>query len=241
MKAIRPFLGDGKAKVYFGVWESNHSKIYVNLEAKLLKIEPVYKRFLKRMLDVSGALCLLLLLLPVTSLIGLVLLFINKGKIFFTQVRPGKGERLFVLLKFKTIKDPEKDSYLSETERITPFGKILRSTSLDEIPQLLNILKGDMSFVGPRPLLPEYLPLYSDFQKKRHSVLPGITGWAQVKGRNLLSWEEKFLLDVYYSENISWCLDTKIILLSFLTVFSQKGIYDKNDQIVEKFKRNKIS
>jgi lipopolysaccharide/colanic/teichoic acid biosynthesis glycosyltransferase len=191
------------------------------------------------MLDISGAAFLLLLLLPVMGFIGLFLLFYNRGKIFFTQVRPGKEEKLFVLLKFKTMKEPKKGSLLSETERITTFGKILRRSSLDELPQLLNILKGEMSFIGPRPLLPEYLPLYSDFQKKRHTVLPGITGWAQVKGRNSLDWEERFLLDVYYVENISLLLDLKITLLSFLSLFSGKGVYDKNGQIVENFKGNK--
>jgi lipopolysaccharide/colanic/teichoic acid biosynthesis glycosyltransferase len=170
--------------------------------------------------------------------IALILLFHNKGQVFFTQIRPGKEERLFVLLKFKTMKDPENGFTLSETERITFIGRLLRRTSLDELPQLVNILKGDMSFVGPRPLLPEYLPLYSDFQKKRHSILPGITGWAQVKGRNQLSWEERFSLDIYYSENISFFLDAKIILLSFLKVFSGKGIYDEQGRMIEKFKGN---
>ncbi len=193
------------------------------------------------MLDISGAVFLLLFLLPVMGFIGLILLFSNKGKIFFTQVRPGKGEKLFILLKFKTIKEAEKGSLLSETERITSIGKVLRRTSLDELPQLVNILKGEMSFIGPRPLLPEYLPLYSDFQKKRHTVLPGITGWAQVKGRNSLSWEERFSLDVYYAENISLLFDLKIILLSFLSIFSGKGIYDKNGQIVENFKGSKTA
>jgi sugar transferase EpsL len=157
--------------------------------------------------------------------------------VLFKQKRPGKHEKPFVLLKFQTLR-PMSEAFISHHQRVTKFGNFLRKTSLDELPQLINVLKGEMSLIGPRPLLMEYLPLYNDFQKKRHSVLPGITGLAQVKGRNALSWEEKFKFDVHYVENLHWKLDFKIGIMSFLAIFSQRGIYDTNGQIVENFKGN---
>jgi len=195
----------------------------------------VYKRFFKRAFDILGAIFLLLFFLPFTIVIMIVLFFSNKGKIFFTQLRPGKEEKPFLLYKFRTMKDDVPEE-MSERERISGFGNILRKTSLDEIPQLIHVLEGKMSIIGPRPLLMEYLPLYSEVQRKRHSVLPGITGWAQVKGRNSISWKDRFELDVYYAENFSFGLDFKIVLLTFVKVILAKDIYDKNGQIVEKFK-----
>jgi undecaprenyl phosphate N,N'-diacetylbacillosamine 1-phosphate transferase len=191
------------------------------------------------MMDISVAGSLLILLFPLILLIGFILLFYNRGKVFFNQVRPGKGEKLFLLYKFRTMR-PESLTHLSDDERITKFGHFLRKTSLDELPQLINVIKGDMSLVGPRPLLIEYLPLYSDRQRKRHSVLPGITGLAQVNGRNSISWKDKFDFDVQYVENLSFGMDLKILLLSFSKVFSRKGIYDEKAQIVEKFKGNEV-
>ncbi len=194
----------------------------------------MYKNFSKRILDIIGASFLLILLFPIMGFIGLILLFYNKGRIFYAQIRPGKGERPFLLYKFQTMRNlSEKDT--SETDRITRFGTILRKTSLDELPQLLNVLKGDMSFIGPRPLLLEYLPLYSDNQRKRHFVLPGITGWAQINGRNTICWEEKFILDLYYIDNVSFWLDLKILFSTFLKVFSGKGVYSDQGRNIEKF------
>ncbi len=198
----------------------------------------MYRRFSKRILDFAGALFLLALLVPFIFLICLLLLFYNKGQIFFTQRRPGKDEKPFLLYKFQTMATIG-TGYCSESERITKFGNILRKTSIDEIPQLINVLKGEMSFIGPRPLLMEYLPLYSDVQRKRHTLLPGITGWAQVNGRNSISWEEKFSLDLYYTEQLSFSLDLKIISLSILRILAREDIYTKNGAVVEKFKGNK--
>ncbi|HWZ23623.1 MAG TPA: sugar transferase [Cytophagaceae bacterium] len=197
----------------------------------------MYKSRLKRILDIIGALFLLTILSPIMVLISVILLFFNKGQIFFTQMRPGKDESPFLLYKFQTMKNlPENE--VSEADRITRIGAVLRKTSLDEIPQLLNVLKGEMSLVGPRPLLMEYLPLYTDDQRKRHSVLPGITGWAQVNGRNSISWKEKFRLDVYYADNISFWLDLKILFITFFKVIAGKGVYNKERAIVEKYKGN---
>jgi len=172
-------------------------------------------------------------------LLCIVLLFYNKGTIFFTQLRPGKNEQPFLLYKFCTMETITKEEDGSETESITPLGNILRKSSFDEIPQLLNVLKGEMSLIGPRPLLMEYLPLYSDNQRKRHSVLPGITGWAQINGRNSISWTEKFRLDVYYAENINFWLDLKILFITFFKVLPGKGVYNEEGKIIEKFKGNK--
>jgi lipopolysaccharide/colanic/teichoic acid biosynthesis glycosyltransferase len=197
----------------------------------------VYKKFLKRILDIFGALTLLILLSPLLIVICIILFFSTRGNIFFTQWRPGKDEKPFLLYKFRTMNEDLPDD-LSERARISWFGNILRKTSLDEIPQLVHVLEGKMSIIGPRPLLMEYLPLYSEEQRKRHSVLPGITGWAQVKGRNMLPWAERFKLDVYYTENYSLWLDVKILFLTFFKVLSAKDIYDQDGQMVQKFKGN---
>ncbi len=194
----------------------------------------MYKRFSKRILDIFGAFVLLVLLSPIFMLQVLIFFWLNKGNVFFTQIRPGKDGTPFLLYKFKTMKDEMPG--LSEKDRISWIGNIARSTSMDELPQLLNVLKGEMSIIGPRPLLMEYLPLYSENQRKRHTVLPGITGWAQVKGRNSITWTERFELDVYYVEHLSFFLDFKILLLSFYKVVVAKEVYGPNGEIVEKFK-----
>ena len=186
----------------------------------------MYKIYLKRPFDFTIALVGLLLLSPIFILVTIGLFFANNSKPFFLQTRPGKNEKLFRIVKFKTMND-KKDAagnLLSDAERLTAIGSFVRKTSLDEIPQLLNVLKGDMSIIGPRPLLVEYLPLYNETQKRRHHVKPGITGWAQINGRNAISWEDKFTLDVYYVENQSFLLDLKIIFLTIKKVFVSEGI-----------------
>lgn len=166
-----------------------------------------------------------------------------KGSPFFLQKRPGKDERIFKIIKFRTMNDfkDAEGKLLPDGERLTSLGKFIRSTSLDEIPQLLNVIKGDMSIIGPRPLLPEYLSLYDTIQKKRHHVKPGITGWAQVNGRNAISWEEKFKLDVYYVQNVTFALDVKILLKTVKKVFIREGINTENSVTTEAFKGSKNS
>ena len=198
----------------------------------------MYKHFFKRLLDIVFAFFGLLILSPLFSIITIGLFFSNNGNPFFFQNRPGKQGKLFKIIKFKTMNDKSDVSgnLLSDSERLTKIGKYIRENSLDEIPQLINVLKGDMSLVGPRPLLAEYLPLYNDVQKRRHDVKPGITGWAQVNGRNAISWEQKFEYDVWYLDNISCALDLKII---FLTIEKIKvGIYSKNSSTVNPFNGN---
>lgn len=177
----------------------------------------MYKNYGKRILDVIGATVLLALLAPLFVII-LVVYAIRKEKPFFVQLRPGKNEKPFFLIKFRTMREPKKGEDPHAPERITAWGKLLRKTSLDEIPQLWNVLKGDMSLVGPRPLLMEYLNLYSKEQKKRHQVKPGITGYAQIHGRNLLSWKKKLELDVYYVENYNLWLDLYVLMMTPLTI-----------------------
>lgn len=183
-------------------------------------------RINKNISDRLFALFLLVLLSPLLLLLVVLLAIQNRGTPFFTQVRPGKNTRFFTIYKLKTMRDTRnaKGELLPDMERITFLGKIIRKLSLDELPQLWNVLKGEMSFVGPRPLLPEYVPLYSKEQNKRHDVLPGITGWAQVNGRNSLSWEEKFKLDVDYVNNQSLGLDLKILLMTIVKVVKSEGV-----------------
>lgn len=187
----------------------------------------IYQRYIKRTLDFTGALLLLIILSPLMLVTIVVLHFANKGAgVFFAQERPGKDERIFKALKFKTMTD-ERDTngrLLPDAQRLTPVGRLVRSTSIDELPQLINILRGDMSFIGPRPLLVQYLPLYSPEQHRRHNVTPGMSGWAQVNGRNNISWTRKFELDVYYVDHISFALDMKIFFLTIKNVLCRKDI-----------------
>ena len=201
----------------------------------------MYKSFFKRLFDFFAALIGLLLLSPIFLLATIGLFFANQGKPFFFQTRPGKNEKLFQIIKFKTMND-KKDAagnLLSDAERLTPIGSFVRKTSLDEIPQLLNVLKGDMSLIGPRPLLIQYLPLYNSIQKKRHHIRPGITGWAQVNGRNAISWEQKFAYDVWYVANCSFLLDVKILFLTVKKVFKSEGISQEGEVTMEVFKGSK--
>lgn len=186
----------------------------------------MYKNFFKRTIDFLAAFFGLILLSPLFIVVMIGLFFANQGKPFFFQQRPGKNEKIFKIVKFKTMNDKkdETGNLLSDTERLTKIGSFVRKTSLDEIPQLINVLKGDMSLIGPRPLLISYLELYNDFEKRRHEVRPGITGWAQVNGRNSIDWVTKFKLDVFYVENISFILDCKIIFLTIKNVLSSKDI-----------------
>lgn len=198
----------------------------------------MYKKGLKRAIDFFIVLCVLLVIWPILLIIIIFLHFANKGAgIFFSQDRPGKNARIFKAIKFKTMTD-ERDSggnLLPDAERLTKIGKIVRSLSIDELPQLINVLKGDMALVGPRPLLPKYLPLYSEEQFRRHEVRPGITGWAQVNGRNDISWKRKFELDVWYVDHISFWLDVKIIMLTIKKVFVREGINKEGNATTEAF------
>lgn len=200
----------------------------------------MYKNFFKRLFDFIIALIGLIVLSPIFILVTIGLYVANQGKPFFFQTRPGKDEKLFRIVKFKTMND-KKDSegnLLSDAERLTTIGRFVRKTSLDEIPQLLNVLKGDMSLIGPRPLLVQYLPLYNAEQKKRHDVRPGITGWAQVNGRNAISWEQKFAYDVWYVDKCSFLLDIKIVVLTLKKVFVREGISQEGHATMETFKGN---
>ncbi|NNM22737.1 MAG: sugar transferase [Flavobacteriaceae bacterium] len=198
----------------------------------------MYKRFIKPFFDFLVAFSLSLLLSPLFVLLSILLAFHLKGSPYFLQKRPGKGERIFRVVKFRTMnnKEDEKGHLLPDEKRLTGFGKWVRASSLDELPQLFNVVLGDMSLVGPRPLLPEYLPLYNEHQRQRHLVKPGITGWAQVNGRNRISWEEKFDLDVYYVQNLTFALDIKILLKSMIKVFIREGITQEDSVSARKFK-----
>ena len=197
----------------------------------------MYKAFGKRLFDLTFSFAGFVLLLPV-FLVLIVMLFIsNRGKVFFYQIRPGKNGQFFGLVKFKTMND-RKDAnghLLPDTNRLTEIGKFVRKASLDELPQLLNVIKGDMSLVGPRPLLEEYLPLYNVRQGRRHEVKPGITGWAQVNGRNSISWEQKFEYDVWYVENVTFKTDLKILWMTLKKVYEREGIDSATNITMEKF------
>lgn len=200
----------------------------------------MYKNHIKRFLDFTLALVGFMILLPIFILASLLLTIANRGTPFFFQLRPGKDERIFKIIKFKTMNDKKdaQGNLLSDAERLTKVGRLVRKTSLDEIPQLLNVIKGDMSLIGPRPLLPQYLPLYNIEQRQRHQVRPGITGWAQVNGRNAISWEQKFKYDVWYVKNISLYLDIKILFLTIKKVFISEGISQDGQATIEPFKGN---
>jgi lipopolysaccharide/colanic/teichoic acid biosynthesis glycosyltransferase len=202
----------------------------------------MYKDFFKRIFDFMAAFLGLIVLSPIFLFIMIGLFFANNGKPFFFQLRPGKNEKLFKIVKFKTMTD-EKNSYgnlLPDEKRLTKLGQFVRKTSLDEIPQLLNVLVGEMSLIGPRPLLPEYLPLYNTIQKRRHKVRPGITGWAQVNGRNAISWEEKFNFDIWYVENVSFFLDIKILFLTAKKVVVREGISATGEATITPFKGSHV-
>ena len=221
-----------------------HSSPITNHQSLITNHQLMYKNFFKRILDFTLALIGFIVISPVFLLLWLTLAVANKGAgAFFTQQRPGKNEKIFSVIKFKTMTD-ERDNegnLLPDTLRLTKIGKLVRSTSLDEIPQLLNVLKGDMSMIGPRPLLVQYLPLYNSIQKKRHEVRPGITGWAQVNGRNTISWEQKFEYDIWYVEHISLLLDLKISLLTVKKVFVREGINSESSVTMEEFNGNNVN
>ena len=201
----------------------------------------MYVHFVKRLIDFIIVFCTLMIIWPILLLISIWLYFANKGAgVFFTQERPGKSGKIFKVIKFKTMTD-ERDAegnLLPDDKRLTKVGKFVRSTSIDELPQLINVLKGDMSLIGPRPLLPQYLPLYSKEQVRRHEVRPGITGWAQVNGRNAISWTRKFELDVWYVGHCSFSLDLKIIFLTIKKVFVREGISSDTCSTMEAFNGN---
>ena len=186
----------------------------------------MYKVYFKPLLDCVVSLLGMVVLSPVFLVILISLFISNNGKVFFVQNRPGKNEKIFKIIKFRTMnnKKDAQGNLLPDAERLTYLGKIVRKTSLDEIPQLINVLKGDMSLIGPRPLLPEYLSLYNERQKKRHTVKPGITGWAQINGRNAVEWNKKFEFDVWYIENLSFILDLQILFLTLKKVVKLEGI-----------------
>lgn len=198
----------------------------------------MYSTFFKRIIDFIAAFFGLLLLSPILILTTLILALANNGKPFFKQLRPGKNERIFTIYKFKTMNDKKDVSgnLLSDKDRLTLVGSLVRKTSLDELPQLFNVLVGTMSLIGPRPLLIQYLALYDDVQKKRHNLRPGITGWAQVNGRNAISWEQKFEYDVWYVQHCSFFLDVKILFLTIKKVFLREGINQEGQTTMTVFK-----
>ncbi|MEI3789542.1 MULTISPECIES: sugar transferase [Chryseobacterium] len=200
----------------------------------------MYKFFLKRVIDFLIALIGLILLSPVFIIVTVLLYFANQGKPFFLQARPGLNEKIFNIIKFKTMNDKKdgQGNYLPDSERLTRVGSFIRQTSLDELPQLINVLKGDMAIIGPRPLLPHYLSLYNESQKRRHNIRPGITGWAQVNGRNAISWTMKFELDIWYIENVSFATDCKVMFLTLKKVIKKEGINQADQATVEAFTGN---
>ena len=201
----------------------------------------MYRKYLKRWLDFVIVLCVLAVIWPILLLVTLWLHFANKGAgAFFTQERPGRNGKIFKVIKFKTMTD-ERDAdgnLLPDAERLPPVGRFVRSTSIDELPQLINVLKGDMALIGPRPLLVQYLPLYSKEQARRHEVRPGITGWAQCHGRNSISWTEKFKLDVWYVDHCSLITDIKVIFITIKKVLLRDGISQEGQATMELFNGN---
>jgi undecaprenyl phosphate N,N'-diacetylbacillosamine 1-phosphate transferase len=200
----------------------------------------MYRNIFKRLLDFLISFLGFIILLPIFIIVLLCLLYVNQGKPFFYQLRPGKNEKIFKIIKFKTMneKKDQNGNLLPDAARLTSIGSFIRKTSLDEVPQLINVLKGDMSIIGPRPLLVQYLPLYSEKQRKRHQIRPGITGWAQVNGRNAISWEQKFNFDIWYVDNLSFILDLKIFFLTIKKVFIKEGISQEGQATMESFKGN---
>ncbi|RKE82871.1 sugar transferase [Chryseobacterium sp. AG363] len=198
----------------------------------------MYRVFVKRVFDFILALTGLLIISPIFIVFFVALAIANEGKPFFLQRRPGKNGKIFTIIKFKTMNDKTDSdgNLLSDAERLTTVGSFVRKTSIDEIPQLINVLIGDMALIGPRPLLVQYLPLYDEHQARRHEVRPGITGWAQINGRNAISWEEKFNLDVWYVDHVSFMLDLRIIFLTIKKVFIREGISADGHVTIEPFK-----
>jgi len=189
----------------------------------------MYRLAFKPILDFFISFIIIVIALPILIFVTVVLFISNQGKPFYYQLRPGKNNKIFKIIKFKTMND-KKDTdgkLLSDADRLTSIGSFIRKTSLDELPQLINVIKGEMSLIGPRPLLPEYLPLYNESQKRRHEVKPGITGRAQINGRNAISWEKKFEHDLWYVDNISLKTDCKILLITFIKVFKKEGVSSK--------------
>lgn len=201
----------------------------------------MYRHFFKRAIDFTAALCGLIIISPILLVVTVWLHFANKGAgVFFTQERPGKNAKIFKVIKFKTMTD-ERDAdgkLLPDAERLTKVGRFVRSTSIDELPQLINVLKGDMALIGPRPLLVQYLPLYSPEQARRHEVRPGITGWAQCHGRNAISWQEKFALDVWYVDHISLWTDIRVIFITLKKVLFREDISSQTSATMEVFDGN---
>ena len=200
----------------------------------------MYKAYIKSTMDFCFSLFVLIALSPLLLIITVILLFVNSGTPFYVHERPGKDGRLFGLIKFKSMNDnrDETGTLLPDVHRVTAIGRLMRSFSLDELPQLLNVLKGDMSLIGPRPLLTQYLSLYNSRQARRHEVRPGMTGWAQINGRNTLSWNERFELDVWYVENISFLLDVRIFFITLLKVFKREGINSDSQKTMDTFLGN---
>lgn len=200
----------------------------------------MYRKFFKRFLDILISIIVLILTSPILLVVFCILGFQNKGKIFFFQERPGLHQKPFKIIKLKTMTD-EIDAHgklLPDNQRITKAGKIIRRLSIDELPQLANVLKGDMSLIGPRPLLFKYIPLYSNEQLRRHEIRPGITGWAQVNGRNSISWTQKFDFDIYYVDNLLFVLDIKILWLTFIKVVQREGVNQTVDRPMQPFNGN---
>lgn len=217
------------------------TKIQIKLTEDEVKVSNgIYAKYIKRIIDFFLSLCAIAVLSPMLFILTVVGAIAMRGNPFFTQLRPGKNEKLFRLIKFRTMnRRTDRDgNFLPDDKRLTRYGKFIRSTSLDELPELINILKGDMAIVGPRPLLVKYLPLYSERQRHRHDVRPGLTGLAQAHGRNAISWEEKFELDVNYIESISAIGDIKIIFDTVKAVFMREGISSNTSQTMEEFKGN---
>jgi lipopolysaccharide/colanic/teichoic acid biosynthesis glycosyltransferase len=197
----------------------------------------LYPKYIKRIIDFVLSFVLIIAISPIILIVALILFVVNRGKIFFIQKRPGKNGKIFSIIKFMTMNErKDKDGLLlPDIDRLTRVGNFVRKTSLDELPQLFNVLLGDLSLVGPRPLLTEYLPLYNEVQKRRHEVKPGMTGWAQINGRNSISWNEKFRLDIWYVDNISFLLDMKIMTLTVLKIFKSEDVNSSKTITMDKF------